>query len=172
MAYYNPYMMSGNYASPNWAPAQPIPVATPPMQQSYAAPQAPKAMEWVQGEVGAQAFQMPPGWPANQPIPLWDSTDMIIWMKSWNPMGVPNPMQKLTYEMPETQNQALLSGSTGTSNDNKEMKSELDAMREEIRGLKEAIMQRGNSNATASVNSNSNRNQNGSENVQNRGGNR
>ena len=170
MAYYNPYMMPGNYASSNWAPAQPIPVATPPMQQSYAAPQIPKVMEWVEGEVGAKAFQMPSGWPANQPIPLWDSTDTIIWLKSWNPMGVPNPMQKLKYEMPEAQNPALLSGSTNSGNvsGNEEMKSELDAMRDEIRGLKEALMQRGyNPSGT-----NSNSNQNGNQNGQNRGGNR
>ena len=64
---------------------------------------SPKVMEWVEGEIGAKAYQMPNGWPANQPIPLWDSTDTVIYLKSWSPMGVPNTMQKLTYTLPEQQ---------------------------------------------------------------------
>jgi hypothetical protein len=59
---------------------------------------------------------MPQGWPANSPIPLWDSTDTVIYLKSWGPMGIPNPMQKLRYELPEQQNQALLmSGNQGAN---------------------------------------------------------
>lgn len=90
-------------------------------QQSFAPAQmnqGPKMMEWVEGEVGAKAYQMPNGWPANSPIPLWDSTDTIIWLKSWGPMGIPNPMQKLHYEMPEQQNQALLMNGGNSSGAN------------------------------------------------------
>lgn len=99
--YYNPY---------NFYPASYMqnmyPQMQQPVQQSFAqAPQqGPKMMEWVEGEVGAKAFQMPMGWPANSPIPLWDSTDTVIYLKSWGPMGIPNPMQKLRYEMPEQRN--------------------------------------------------------------------
>ena len=49
---------------------------------------------WVDGEVGAKAYQMPAGWPANQPIALWDTNDTVIYLKSTNPMGMPNPIQR------------------------------------------------------------------------------
>lgn len=56
---------------------------------------------WVDGEVGAKAFQMPNGWTANQPIALWDTNDTIIYLKSTNPMGMPNPIQKAHYTLEE-----------------------------------------------------------------------
>ena len=56
---------------------------------------------WVDGEVGAKAFQMPSGWAANQPIALWDTNDTIIYLKSTNPMGMPNPIQKAHYTLEE-----------------------------------------------------------------------
>lgn len=76
----------------------------PPQQQ----PQNIKTMEWVEGEIGAKAFQMPPGWPANSPIPLWDSTDTVIYLKSVNQMGVPNQMQKLKYTIEDQPNPVIL----------------------------------------------------------------
>lgn len=56
-------------------------------------------IKWVDGEVGAKAFQMPAGWPPNQPIDLWDTNDTVIYLKSINPMGMPNPLQKARYEL-------------------------------------------------------------------------
>jgi len=113
-SYYNPY----NFF-PATYPQQSYMQQPQYQQQSYAPQQAPlKAMEWVEGEVGAKAFQMPQGWPANQPIPLWDSTDTNIYLKSWSQMGIPNPMQKLHYEMPEQQNQALLQSGNGNNSGN------------------------------------------------------
>ena len=114
--YYNPYnFYPATYANQMGYSGMPQQMSMQQQpQQSYAAQPQIKAMEWVEGEVGAKAFQMPAGWPANTPIPLWDSTDTIIYLKSWGQMGIPNPMQKLRYEMPEQQNQALLqSGSNG-----------------------------------------------------------
>ena len=84
--YYNPY----NFYPVGYANQMGYTgMQTPQMMsgQSYAAQpgaQQPKIMEWVEGEVGAKAYQMPAGWPANQPIPLWDSTDTIIWLKSYS----------------------------------------------------------------------------------------
>ena len=80
----------------------------PQYQQSMA--QQPQAMNgnaqvsehgirWVDGEVGAKAFQMPAGWPANTPIALWDTNDTVIYLKSINPMGMPNPLQKAHYTL-------------------------------------------------------------------------
>lgn len=58
-------------------------------------------IKWVDGEVGAKAYQMPSGWPANQPIALWDTNDTVIYLKSTNPMGMPNPLQKAHYTLEE-----------------------------------------------------------------------
>lgn len=66
-----------------------------PVQQN----QSGMGIKWVDGEVGAKAFQMPTGWPANQPIALWDTNDTVIYLKSINPMGMPNPIQKAHYKL-------------------------------------------------------------------------
>ena len=156
--YYNPY---------NFYPVTYPYITTPPaimnsqngayggnFSQASSQPSQLKAMEWVEGEVGAKAFQMPQGWPANQPIPLWDSTDTVIYLKSWSPMGIPNPMQKIHYDMPETQNAMNLQ--SGAASPEYVTKDDLKALRDEIQGLKDSM--------------NARRNQNGSNNQQNRGG--
>lgn len=78
----------------------------PQYPQGAAAPQMPvqnqaggMGLKWVDGEIGAKAFQMPAGWPANQPIALWDTNDTVIYLKSINPMGMPNPLQKAHYRL-------------------------------------------------------------------------
>ena len=76
----NPYMMNQN-------------------NNSYAAQQQPIGIVWVDGEVGAKAYQLPAGWPVNAPMPLWDTNDTIIYLKSTNQMGMPNPIQKVRYTM-------------------------------------------------------------------------
>ena len=109
-------------------------------QQSYAQEPVVETMRWVEGEVGAKAFQMPSGWPANKPIPLWDSTDTVIYLKSVNQMGVPNPMQKLRYTIEEQPQQALLNGTSGSNGQNQSgvdmsqyvTKHDFDQLRQEI----------------------------------------
>lgn len=71
-----------------------------PQNNSYAA-QQPVGIVWVDGEVGAKAYQLPSNWPANAPMPLWDTNDTIIYLKSTNQMGMPNPIQKVRYTMEE-----------------------------------------------------------------------
>ena len=39
------------------------------------------------------------GWPVNAPMPLWDTNDTVIYLKSTNQMGMPNPLQKVHYTM-------------------------------------------------------------------------
>lgn len=51
---------------------------------------------WVQGEVGAKAYLVAPG----NTVPLWDSENSVIWLKSVDLAGIPS-MQKLTYSLPE-----------------------------------------------------------------------
>ena len=173
--YYNPYnFYPATYA--NQMGYSGMPMQQPQMsqmpQQSYSAPvqQGPKMMEWVEGEVGAKAFQMPNGWPANSPIPLWDSTDTVIYLKSWGPMGIPNPMQKLRYEMPEQQNQAMLMSGNNGGNEGPSGHPDMSqyVTKQDLENIKKEMM-----NSLSSMN-NSGNNQNGSNSSQNgnRGGNR
>lgn len=72
-------------------------------QQQVSQTQGGPGLIWVDGEVGAKAYQMPQGWPANQPIALWDTNDMVVYLKSTNPMGMPNPLQKAYYKLESVQ---------------------------------------------------------------------
>lgn len=83
-------------------------------QQSYGTAQAlPMGIIWVDGEVGAKAHQMPAGWPVNTPLPLWDTNDTIIYLKSTNQMGMPNPLQRIHYRMEEQTPKRM--GQSGTA---------------------------------------------------------
>lgn len=139
---YNPYTLYPvSYANQmGYAPMpaqQPIPQSYAPQQQQ------PDDMKWVEGELGAKMFQMPPGWPANKVIMLWDSTDTNIFLKSWGPMGIPNPIQKLHYVMDTQQNeQRLLSGANVNQNAGQQIdpnmfvtKNEFDQLRNDIKEL-------------------------------------
>lgn len=111
-------------------------------------------MVWVEGEVGAKAYQMPAGWPVNQPIPLWDNTEMVIYLKSWNQMGIPNPLQKIQYSMVQQNEEPIqekLNGMSGNSVPSQTIpaeqsnqtaplpqyatKEDFEALRQEIRNL-------------------------------------
>lgn len=167
--YYNPYnFYPATYQPTTYAAANPNAPMTVPMQQSYAAPPQIETMKWVDGEVAAKAFAMPAGLAPNTPIPLWDSTDTIIWLKSWGPMGIPNPLQKLVYEMPEQQNQALLmNGQSGTAAPTATPAPDMSqfATKTDIEQIKNEIR--------AMMTSNQSGNQNGGGNANgNRGGNR
>ena len=128
---------------------------------SYAQPQQQRVgIEWVDGEVGAKAFQLPAGWPANAPMPLWDTNDTIIYLKSTNQMGMPNPIQKVRYTMEEqprmsaamqSKNNMLPSGNSYQDNqqapDMSEYvrKDELNQMKEELKAaITEAKGAKGN----------------------------
>lgn len=88
---------------------------------------------WVDGEVGAKAFQMPAGMPANQPVALWDTNDTVIYLKSINPMGMPNPLQKARYTL-EGGQQAQMSGTTETPHDMSEYvrKDDMERVKQEL----------------------------------------
>lgn len=128
---------------------------------SYAAPQQqPVGIVWVDGEVGAKAYQLPAGWPVNAPMPLWDTNDTIIYLKSTNQMGMPNPIQKVRYTMEDqprmsaamqSNNNMLPSGNSYQDNqqapDMSEYvrKDELNQMKEELKAaITEAKGAKGN----------------------------
>lgn len=103
MAYNNPAMyygnMYGNAYGNQSGYMQPVQNQTPQQMSNQAAQ---TGIIWVDGEIGAKAYQMPPGWPANTPLPMWDTNDTIIYLKSTNQLGMPNPLQKIHYTMEET----------------------------------------------------------------------
>lgn len=141
---------------------QPVNVSIP--QQSYSPSQQQmqpaQGMIWVDGEVGAKAYQIPQGWPSGTPIALWDTNDTVIYLKSNNQMGMPNPLQKIHYTLEENKNAQMLpagnmSGAPAPETQNYVTKNDLEQMKNEILGmLKNNQMQS---------------NQNGSRNQQNRG---
>ncbi len=189
-SYYNPYnyFYPASYQSGMGQNAyMPYVNQQMPMQQSGQTQI--ESMKWVEGEVGAKAFQMPAGWPANTPIPLWDSSDTVIYLKSWSPMGIPNPMQKLHYTIEEQPNPALLtqgqSGASSAENTQEAIhmpdmsqyvtKNELEQMKEDLQkamntayGNSSSGSAYSNSSSGSAYSNSSSGNQNGS----NRGGNR
>ena len=147
---YNPY--SGYQVNP-----QSISYAyNTPTQQ----PQMP-GMIWVDGEVGAKAFQMPQGCPVGTPIALWDTNDQVIYLKSINQMGMPNPLQKIRYQMEEQPQQSgYLPAATQVSGAAESNYVTKDDFERKMNELKEMLK-----------NNQPGRNQNGGNNQQNRGGN-
>lgn len=111
----------------------------PYQQQSYANNTNFEPMKWVDGEVGAKAFQMPTGWPINTPIALWDSTEKKIFLKSWNQMGMANPMQELDYTIKEQPNPMLLENMSGKDMGQYATKHELEELRNEVHNLVETM---------------------------------
>lgn len=86
-----------------------------PMQQmpQTSQTQCTHGLIWVDGEVGAKAFQMPGNMPANQPIALWDTNDTVIYLKSVNPMGMPNPLQRAHYTLEDQKSGVRTGGYSG-----------------------------------------------------------
>ena len=101
--------------------------------QSYS--QNMKSMEWVDGEIGAKAFQMPQGWPPETPIVLWSNSEKKIYLKSWNQMGMANPMQELDYEIKERTNPALLPSNISGDTANYVTKEDLEQFKQELRNM-------------------------------------
>ena len=111
---------------------------TNPMAQSYTPqPSQTQGLQWVDGEVGAKAYQMPAGWPANTPIALWDTNDTVIYLKSINPMGMPNPLQKARYELEGMKSGEKTVGYSGDTEPKPDMsqyvkKDDLERMKQDL----------------------------------------
>lgn len=108
-------------------------------QQMMPQQQQSQGLIWVDGEAAAKSYQMPAGWPANTPLALWDTNDTIIYLKSTNQMGMPNPLQKAHYQL-ETM-VPKRSGAAGREDYTEqswaeEFRSELKSLKEEIDELK------------------------------------
>ena len=94
MAYsmYNPYGMNGkSYGQYSQQMGQAY------GGQAYTGnPVATTGMVWVDGEMEAKAKQIPAG--ALQ-LAMWDINEPVVYIKSLNPMGIPNPLRKVRYQM-------------------------------------------------------------------------
>lgn len=112
-------------------------LAQMPVQQTAQTPQNGLGLIWVDGEVGAKAYQLPAGWPSNQPIALWDTNDTVIYLKSTNPMGMPNPLQKARYELEGMKTGEKTSGYSGDTEPKHDMtqyvrKEDLERMKQDL----------------------------------------
>lgn len=80
-----------------------------PMYQSYAQPmsygqysgmqqttQGTQGIKWVDGEAEAKGTPIPAG--VSQ-FAMWDINEPVIYIKTLNQMGMPNPMQKAHYKL-------------------------------------------------------------------------
>lgn len=117
---------------------------------------------WVDGEIGAKAQALPAGWPANAPFPMWDTNDQIIYLKSINQMGMPNPIQKLHYTIDDVPKPPLMQQSraalpNGSMEAMPDMgdyvrRDELEQIKQELKtAMTSANSDRGNSNGKSSV---------------------
>ena len=66
--------------------------------QSFTSPMK-GVIEWVDGEVGARAVQIPMG--MTMPVALWDTNEPVIYVRSINQYGMPNPIKKIRYTVEE-----------------------------------------------------------------------
>lgn len=112
-------MMQQSYGQPTYAPVQ------PPMQSNVIP---------VDGEVGAKAYMIPSG--STGPIALWDTNDSVIYLRTFNAAGMPNPLQKLRYvEEQPTPILPAQSGAGAIDTSNFATREDLEAIRQEIRAL-------------------------------------
>ena len=107
------------------------------MAPAQGASQCTHGLIWVDGEVGAKAYQLPAGMPANQPIALWDTNDTVIYLKSINPMGMPNPLQKAHYKLENYTSASPVRETAPASGDRPDMseyvrKDDMDRMKQEL----------------------------------------
>lgn len=146
-----------NYGQPVMPTTYPMPSYTGgnyqtavPMPQSYTpAPMSSNVIP-VDGEVGAKAYMVPSG--STGPIALWDTNDNVIYMRTFNAAGMPNPLKKLRYI--EEEPAPVLPAQSGSAPqiDTSQFvtKSDLEALRQEIRQLSQrALNQNGSPAAIA-----------------------
>ena len=91
-----------------------------------------RPMEWVDGEIGACAFQKPAELNPGENIPLWDSNEKTIYLKSWNQMGMANPLQVLDYIREQVQPVLPQGQSSVSESMNYASKEDLERLKEEI----------------------------------------
>ena len=133
-SYYNPYMQNSFPVNTGYA-GMAYPQNYQTLPQSYAAPPMQSNVIPVDGEVGAKAYMIPNG--STGPIALWDTNDNVIYLRTFNAAGMPNPLQKLRY-VDETATPALPAAQSGNGEADMSKyvtRDDLDELRQEIRAL-------------------------------------
>lgn len=162
MAAYNNFQSGYGYpmySANNYSAYQPMQTQYAQPAASYQAQQQPSVgIVWVDGEVGAKAYQLPANWPVNAPMPLWDTNDTVIYLKSTNPMGMPNPLQKIHYTMEEAKTTPMVgkSGDTQPALPAPDMsnfvtKDDLDKMKEELKAAMVSVNKEAKPNGKSAV---------------------
>lgn len=129
---YNPYGMTNNSYGQ-------YPQQSSMQQASYAPMQTSMGMVWVDGEAEAKGKQIPAG--ATQ-FAMWDINEPVIYIKSLNPMGIPNPLRKIHYQVEEMQMPMKQSGTTNLMSSEEEKEDTAQYVkRDELQSIKEEIMQ-------------------------------
>ena len=115
MAYNNGFPMNYGY--------QPI-VQTPQVQQPT---QPTSPLIWVQGEAGAKSYLVA----ANNTVPLWDSENQTIYLKSADASGMPS-MKILDYTIRESAQNMPHKAALITEDIEYATKDEMTALKQEI----------------------------------------
>ena len=99
--------------------------------------QSSQGIKWVDGEAEAKGTPIPNG--ASQ-FAMWDINEPIIYIKSLNQMGMPNPMQKARYKLEQKEQSHNMSN--GMSRDEEKQndsqyvtKSDFEQMKNELKEL-------------------------------------
>ena len=110
------------------------------IQQPFTLPQqAVKGeIEWVDGEAAAKSYQMPVG--LNKPVALWDTNDTVIYLKCMNPLGMPNPLQKIYYRIDDGQSGVKQTTVPALESGNTEPEKTYVSMEEFVK-MKEELLQ-------------------------------
>lgn len=93
---------------------------------------------WVQGEAGAKSYLVAP----NTTVQLWDSESQTIYLKSADSSGMPS-IKVLDYTVREapvrpTEAQKGEDGTNGLRDELKGLQKQIDSLREELEGIKNA----------------------------------
>ena len=124
---YNP-MMYNPYGQQQQIPQQAFTPRAQPTQ----------GMIWVDGEMEAKGKPFPVG---VMQFAMWDINEPVIYIKSLNPMGIPNPLRKIHYRMEEMQNTSQ-SGTANLMSGEEEKKDTTQYVKsDELQSMKEEIMQ-------------------------------
>lgn len=130
----------GGYgAYPVYGTPAPVQV-TPQTYYQAAAPQT-QYMIYVDGEMGARAWQMPPNLPPNTVIPLYDLDGIHVYFRSVDQYGRVNPLGRARIVMEEAPR--LPEGVSGNAPDMSQYatKDDMTAIRNEIGSLKQMLGQ-------------------------------
>jgi len=110
---------------PYQQPLSPYPSPTPnPMANNNDNP-----IVWVQGEAGAKSFLVAP----NKTIPLWDSENQTIYLKSADASGMPS-IKILDYTIREREAPQKPLGGIESRTEDYATKDDLEALKKEIKG--------------------------------------